>query len=353
VTISAQDGDKRRLAVPIRGNKAPAEFIQERRETRFMKARVLTVSVEDFDMDDERLAVLNAELRRIAPDIAVMQKVIDPKFGRLEKWVEGTGLQTTHQAEVLRYSPKSSEWGGNVVATRWNHEVVEVFEATYQGGPSTPWCTLAAVVQVPDEGEMLFIATTGAGWANAEWVRERQVIQLTDLDARHRRELPTIIAGDFNAGPHSSTIRFLRGEQSLDGHSVWYHDAWDVAGQGPGFTWTVDNEAYSYRQNRRVSQPNYRRRIDYVFIAGADAHPNTHCSVESAFLSFAEPVDGIWPSDHLGVTVDVEIGHGAGTLGHVADPAGEDWRAKLAESSRWNTAVGARLAGAALRSSDS
>jgi endonuclease/exonuclease/phosphatase family metal-dependent hydrolase len=296
-----------------------------------MKARVMTVSVEDFDGDERRLTVLNSELRRIAPDIAVFQKVIHPKSGRLEKLVEGTGLQTTHQAEVLRYSPSGSEWGGNVVATRWDHEVVEVFEATFEGGPVTPWCTLAAIVQVPDEGEMVFIATTGAGRFSAEWAHERHAVQLTDLDARHRRELPTIIAGDFNTGPDSSTIRYMCGQQSLGGHSVWYHDAWDVAGEGPGFTWTVDNEAFSFRQNRRLRQPHYRRRIDYVFVGSMEAHPNTHCSVESAFLSFSQPLDGVWPSDHFGVTVDVEIGHGGGALGHVADPAGDDWQTKLNE----------------------
>ena len=295
------------------------------------KVRVMTVSVEDFDGDDRRLDVLNSELKRIAPDVAVFQKVIDPKFGRLERLVEGTGLQTTHQAEVLRYLPPRSEFGGNVVATRWDHDVVEVFEARFQGGPEGPWCTLAAVVQVPDEGEMLFIATTGVGFFDAAWAHERHAIQLTDLDARHRRELPTIIAGDFNAGPESSMIRYLRGQQSLGGHSVWYHDVWDVAGEGPGFTWSVDNEAFSYRQNRRVRQPDYRQRIDYVFVGSHEAHPNTRCSVESVSLSFAQPVDGVWPSDHFGVTVDVEVGHGQGAIGHVPDPAGDNWQTRLTE----------------------
>jgi hypothetical protein len=54
-------------------------------------------------------------------------------------------------------------------------------------------------------------------------------------------------------------------------------------------------------------------------------------AVESAFLSLTEPVDGIWPSDHFGVTVDVETGHGGGALGHVADPAGDNWQTKLTE----------------------
>ena len=88
---------------------------------------------------------------------------------------------------------------------------------------------------------------------------------------------------------------------------------------------------FSYRQNRRLGQPNYRRRINFVFVGSMEAHPNTRCSVESAFLSFTEPVDGVRPSDHFGVTVDVEIGHGGGALGHVADPAGDDWQTKLKE----------------------
>jgi len=278
------------------------------------KVRVMTVSAQDDD--ERRLTGLNSELRRIAPDIAIIQKINDPQTGLLERLVDGTGLQTTHQNELLRYVPPMFEtYGGNVIASRWDHEVVEVFEARYQPAMNSPWCTLAAVCQIPDAGELLFIGTTGLPYFNAEWAHERQALQLTDLDARHRRELPTVIAGDFNAVPESSSIRYLTGLQPLHGQSVLYHDAWRIAGEGPGYTWGVDNEGFAHRPNQGVRQPNYRIRIDYVFVGSYEAHPEAHAIIESVSLAFTEPIDEVWPSDHFGVTVDLEVGRGPGTLG--------------------------------------
>nr|WP_246563174.1 endonuclease/exonuclease/phosphatase family protein [Bradyrhizobium liaoningense] len=99
-----------------------------------------------------------------------------------------------------------------------------------------PWCSLAGTTPIPSEGELLFIAATTSWRLAAESARERQVVALTDLDARHRRTLPTIIAGDFNATPDAASIRYLGGLQSLAGRSVKYHDAWQIAGDGPGYT---------------------------------------------------------------------------------------------------------------------
>jgi endonuclease/exonuclease/phosphatase family metal-dependent hydrolase len=61
-------------------------------------------------------------------------------------------------------------------------------------------------------------------------------VAITELDARQRGALPTVIAGDFNAGPSAASIRYLTGLQSLAGRSVRYHDAWAIAGEGSGHT---------------------------------------------------------------------------------------------------------------------
>jgi endonuclease/exonuclease/phosphatase family metal-dependent hydrolase len=37
---------------------------------------------------------------------------------------------------------------------------------------------------------------------------------VTNVDARHRRELPTIIAGDFNADPDATGIRYPSARQA-------------------------------------------------------------------------------------------------------------------------------------------
>jgi hypothetical protein len=56
------------------------------------------------------------------------------------------------------------------------------------------------------------------------------------------RDLPVILAGDFDATPDSSSIRFWSGRQSLDGTSVAYQDAWEAVHPGEaGHTFTPRN----------------------------------------------------------------------------------------------------------------
>lgn len=120
--------------------------------------------------------------------------------------------------------------------------------------------------------------------------------------------MPALIAGDFNAGPDAASIRYLTGRQSLDGRSVLYRDAWAVAGQGPGHTWSSDNPNAKAGVEQIVRQPNYRERFDYVFVGAWDAHPNAHARVQSAAFAVDQPIDGIWASDHFGVLVDLDVG---------------------------------------------
>ena len=194
------------------------------------------------------------------------------------------------------------------MATRWPHRVAEVIDPRLPDAMDVPWATMAVTVPIPEEGELLFISASTSWRLEAESARERQAVALADLDARHRGPLPTIIAGDFNATPEAASIRYLTGLQSISGRSVHYHDAWGVAGEGPGYTWNVDNPNGRSEMDTIIRQPNHRRRIDYVFIGSWYAHPKAHCYIESAKLEFDEPIDGIWISDHYGVLVNLDIG---------------------------------------------
>ena len=83
---------------------------------------------------------------------------------------------------------------------------------TELGAADVPWCTLAASVSLPGEGELLVTGTTTSRRLEAEAARERQVVALTDLDARHRRAPPTIVAGDFTAAPDAASIKYVATE---------------------------------------------------------------------------------------------------------------------------------------------
>ncbi|QBS44763.1 endonuclease/exonuclease/phosphatase family protein [Nocardia sp. CS682] len=272
-----------------------------------MHLRIVTINVQNKEGDPRRPALLNQELRRLAPDLVALSEVVDTE--QLDALLDGTELHGTHQAEVMAYTPPFVDrYGGTAVASRWPHQVVEVLDLRLAGAGDVPWCTVAAKVPLPGEGEVLFVSTTAAWRLDAEAVREQQAVALSDLDARHRTDLPTIIAGDFNADPDAASIRYLTGRQSISGRSVHYHDAWEVAGDGPGHTWSVDNDTAAALFDQIVRQPGHRRRLDYVFTGSWHAHPKARCEIRAAQLAFDQPTDGIWPSDHYGVVVDVEIG---------------------------------------------
>jgi endonuclease/exonuclease/phosphatase family metal-dependent hydrolase len=278
-----------------------------------VRLRVLTMNVQNDEGDPRRLALINAELRRIDPDVVAFQEVLCSADGRqLDELLEGTGLHGTHQAQAMTYTPPFADaYGGSAVATRWPHSVLEVLDLRLLDATDVPWCSLAVSIPLPGEGDILFIAATASWRLEAESARERQAVALTDLDARHRRALPTIIAGDFNAAPDAASIRYLTGLQSIAGRSVHYNDAWAVAGQGPGHTWIADNPDAAAVIDQIVRQPNHRRRIDYVFTGSWHAHPKARCEVRAAGLAFDQPVDGVWASDHFGVVVDLEISNDA------------------------------------------
>jgi endonuclease/exonuclease/phosphatase family metal-dependent hydrolase len=274
-----------------------------------VRVRVLTINVQNDQGDPRRTSLLNQELRRLAPDLVAFQEVCYPgRRDHLAELIDGTGLHATHQADVLDHLPPGADrYGGTAVATRWPHRIREVREGRLAENPGIYWWTLAVEVEVPGLGEQLFVVPTTPWPLDAEAARERQAVEVADLDARHRGPLPTIIAGDLNAGPEAASIRYLSGLQSLNGRGVHYHDAWTVAGDGPGHTWTVDNPLAAAEIERVIGQSGHRRRIDYVFVGSAHAHPVAQARIVSAHLVADRPVGGIWLSDHAGVLADLDI----------------------------------------------
>ena len=275
-----------------------------------MHLRVLAINTWNTSGDPRRIGLLNSELRRLAPDLVAFEEVVQTsELNQLDQLLIGTGLHGTHQVEAMSSTPPWVErYGGSAVATRWPHRVAEVLDLRLSDAQDVPWATLAVSVPIPSVGELLFVSASTSWRLEAESARERQAVALSDLDARHRGELPTIIAGDFNATPEASSIRYLTGQQSINGRSALYHDAWAAAGDGPGYTWNIDNPNARSEMHEIVRQPNHRRRIDYVFVGSWHAHPNAHCYIESAQLAFDGPIDGIWASDHFGVLVDLDVG---------------------------------------------
>jgi endonuclease/exonuclease/phosphatase family metal-dependent hydrolase len=165
---------------------------------------------------------------------------------------------------------------------------------------------LSVTVDAPF-GPISFTATHLNWRPDHGWARERQAVAVCDLSRRRRppNGFPPILAGDFNAEPDSTEVRYIKGLHALDGRSAHFHDAWAIAGDGAGITWSNRNP-YA----RLALEPD--RRIDYIF-AGRPL-PNGLGLIESCRVVCDKPEDGVWPSDHFGVYAELRTepleGHG-------------------------------------------
>jgi endonuclease/exonuclease/phosphatase family metal-dependent hydrolase len=133
---------------------------------------------------------------------------------------------------------------------------------------------------------------------DASALRQAQTRQLASFVSEvSRRRYPTVVCGDFNAGPDSEEIRMLTGRTATALPGLVFYDAWEVAGDGTaGYTWSNRNPLAAIGL-----YPD--RRFDYILSAwprpGGVGHP-THCT-----LLGVRPADQLQLSDHYGVLADL------------------------------------------------
>ncbi|MFE9407137.1 endonuclease/exonuclease/phosphatase family protein [Streptomyces sp. NPDC006530] len=222
-----------------------------------------------------RLPLIRAELVRLVPDVVGLQEV----------WRSGSRCQAERIADDLGYHVTYARaawrgWGsqGNALLTRVPVERYEVLPLPTAG--VEPRSVLCAEV-----GSMT-VLVTHLTW---EWehtrIRQRQVRFLAELAARQAgREV--LVLADLNAAPDTEEIRWLTGRM---------RDAWADGGEGPGHTYTPDNDFA-----RKAREP--ARRIDFVLTDG-------QLRADSAELAFTKAARAgrrpLWPSDHFGVVCDL------------------------------------------------
>ena len=259
------------------------------------RLRVLTWNLWGrFGPWEARLDAIGAALAASGADVVMLQEV----------W-EGDGRnQAAELAATLgfshAYAGRFTIDGvtiGNAVLSRWR--IVDVETRMLPAPPELE--ELRVVLRTAIEGPRgpLQAYTTHLNWRfEQSAVRQEQVRSIARFVAETTDEdgYPPILAGDMNAVPDADEIRMLTGRAAPPVPGLVFHDAWEAAGAaGPGFTWTNAN-----RWAARDLEPD--RRIDYVFVGlpgrGGAGHV-TSCRLVGA------PVNGLVPSDHLGVLADL------------------------------------------------
>jgi endonuclease/exonuclease/phosphatase family metal-dependent hydrolase len=249
---------------------------------------------------------IRAVLAETAPDVCALQEI----------WAS----RDTNQAEFLARelglhcysvpSPRSDRWQwridipdvtiGNAILSRWPIVETDAVSLPTGGAPDEGRMALAATIDSP-AGRLPVITTQLNSAPHASAVRCEQVVALARLVAKHASSsFPAVLTGDFNAQPDSDEVRRVEGHltaPAVEGQLLI--DSWRyVDGHDPGLTWSRNNPhvAATYEPSAR---------IDYVFVGPPGTNGLGH--VRSAGLIGDSSHDGVWPSDHAGVRVDLAL----------------------------------------------
>lgn len=253
--------------------------------------RVLTLNIWNLNTDwRSRRGAIVQVVKDCAPDVVCLQEVIDNKAGNQAQW-----LADAFGGWAMAYA--GADYAG---AGRFGNAVLSARPIDDTGSVDLPHAADPLEIQ----RSVLYARTDGVDvfCTHFAWqlhdasLRERQARALVDFvgeRADHQAQIGPVIAGDFNSEPDSSAIRYLTGLGSLDGESVYFQDAWRLAGDGgPGFTWSNSNPHAALDQ-----EPD--RRLDYV-LSGFHGSAGNGRPIECQVVA-DEPIDGVWPSDHFGV----------------------------------------------------
>ena len=242
---------------------------------------------------EQRLAAIRAGVRDLTPDIMGMQEVLRLAAGEGDALDQAVAVAQGFGYHVAYGRSKDERWYGNAVLSRWPIVHSECFELPRCGTDEKRSLLLAAIDS--PFGEIPFFVTH-LNWKFEEGhVREAQILEVARHVLAFTSRFPAILVGDFNAEPRSDEIRYVGGLTSLGSTSrVYFQDAFAAAGDGgPGHTFSQRNPFAA-----PLREPD--RRIDYIFVRGRD--DRFRGEPLEARVCFDAPVDGIYPSDHFGVT---------------------------------------------------
>jgi endonuclease/exonuclease/phosphatase family metal-dependent hydrolase len=247
---------------------------------------------------DERRTVLIAGLRALQPDLVAFQETIVADGYDQVADLLGTGYHVAHQAA------REPDGQGVSIASPW--PVGEVREVDLHLTPRTAdfaCTTLVAEVSAPEPFGPLLFVNHFPSWQPAfehERTLQAEVAARVIESIAGRSGQHVILAGDLDADPDATSIRFWTGRHALSGLSVCYRDAWESTHPGePGETFTPRNPLVADRD-----WPF--RRIDYIFVRCGD-HGGPTLTIESCSRIFHGPINGVWASDHFGLTADLAI----------------------------------------------
>jgi endonuclease/exonuclease/phosphatase family metal-dependent hydrolase len=245
----------------------------------------------------ERQPAIDAVVHAQRPDVLLLQEVWSDgevsSAGRLATLLDGHVALTGGRVGRRRVGFH------NAIVSRW--PLLDVEQRALPGPTGEPGHRRILVADVDSPWGRWPVAVTHLDYQfDQSATRQLQVAAVLDAVVERRgdptTDLPVVVGGDFNAVPDSDEIRMATGRSAPPRAGVLLSDSWEHVGDGAGVTWRRDNP-----HQAGTAWP--QRRLDYVFVSWP--RPKPVGNPVAAWLAGVEPVDGIVPSDHAAVVVDL------------------------------------------------
>ncbi len=242
----------------------------------------------------DRRALLVDGLHQLRPDLLTLQETI------VTDSYDQVGDLLSEQYHIVHQTDREADGQGVSIASRWPLENVRELDLHVSERTADFACTTMLADVATPVGPLLLVNHFPSWKLQLEAEREAQAV-IAARAIEHAAPQPdshVIVAGDLDADPAAASIRFFTGRQSLDGMSVCYRDAWaSVHPDAPGHTYTPDNEIM-------VDGDWPFRRIDHILVR-CDEHGGPALAIRDCQRIFDRPRNGVWASDHFGLTADL------------------------------------------------
>jgi endonuclease/exonuclease/phosphatase family metal-dependent hydrolase len=242
---------------------------------------------------ERRWRTISHTLRRCRPDIVTLQEV-PGTTAEGSPFVEGVASELGMHFGYSAYANALGVETGFAVLSRWPIDGTARESLPVAPGAEKEWGRSVFMARVAGPRGLIPVFTTHLSYTpEASALRSEQLTTVCEFVRQHASPaFPPILTGDFNADPASDEVRMLVGRTAVPPGMTALLDVWEMAGDGPGATWSNDNP-----WARLALEAS--RRIDYIFVGrpfrGGTGHP------VAARLEGVEPHDGVVGSDHYAV----------------------------------------------------
>jgi len=245
---------------------------------RTVKVVTLNLYHDKDDWPKRRVQIVD-KLRQLRPDAIALQEVLQHET--LPNQAEWLAAQLDYQWYFISIDPAGNPRRyGNAILTR--HPILKRGQKSLQPLDDS---RTAGFVRIDLRGRPLNLYATHLHWTDEGGaIRSRQIDDLMQYIDETSGNIPSLVAGDFNATADSPELAGLR-ERFVDIYGNRHPDADTLS---------------SSTLNLKYFAP---KRIDHVFFQRDAFAPL------SATILFDRPdTQGIWASDHFGLLAELQLG---------------------------------------------